>query len=101
MADENIEHTEWTRFHDNGWDILLNCDDDLPKFTEALESLHPNIKWDIRTSSADNNYALEHLDLKIYIIEGKIETDNYAKYIPIYLSRKSCHPNFVFKKECC
>ena len=86
MADENI---------------LLNCDDDLPEFTEALESLHPNIKWDIRTSSADNNYALEHLDLKIYIIEGKIETDNYAKYIPIYLSRKSCHPDFVFKKECC
>ena len=60
-------------------------------------SLHPNINWDIRTSSADNNHALEHLDLKIYIIEGKFETDNYAKYIPIYLSRKSCHPDFVFK----
>ncbi len=97
MADENIQHTEWTRFRDDGWDILLNCDDDLPEFTEALEGLHPNINWDIRTSSANNDHALEHLDLKIYIIEGKIETDNFAKDIPIYLSRKSCHPDFVFK----
>ena len=67
------------------------------KFCEALEGLHPDIKWDIRTSSADNNHALEHLDLTIYIIEGKIETDNFAKDIPIFLSRKSCHPAFVFK----
>ena len=43
------------------------------------------------------NDALEHLDLTIYIINGKLETDIFAKDIPIYLSRKSCHPNFVFK----
>ena len=53
--------------------------------------------WDVRVSSAEDNHALEHLDLKIYIIDGKIETDNYAKDIPIFLSRKSCHPTFVFK----
>ena len=59
--------------------------------------MHPNIKWDLRISSEENEHALEHLDLMIYIKEGKIETDNYAKDIPIFLSRKSCHPQFVFK----
>ena len=37
------------------------------------------------------------VDLTIYIIDGKLETDNFAKDIPIFLSRKSCHPTFVFK----
>ena len=94
---ENIEHTEWTIFRDDGWDILIDADKDLPKFEEILEGLHPNIKWDLRISSEENSHALEHLDLMIYIKEGKIETDNYAKDIPIFLSRKSCHPQFVFK----
>ena len=44
-----------------------------------------------------NFVALEHLDLTIYIIDGKLETDIFAKDIPIYLSRKSCHPQHVFK----
>ena len=94
---ENIEHTAWKIFRDDSWDILTNADEDLPKFLEALENLHPSIKWDVKCSSADNNHALEYLDLTIYIIEGKIETDNFAKDIPIFLSRKSCHPDHVFK----
>ena len=74
------------------------CYMQIKKFEEILDNLHPNIDWDLRTSSADNNdHAIEHLDLTIYIKEGKLETDNFAKDIPIFLSRKSCHPDFVFK----
>ena len=40
--------------------------------------------------------VLEHLDLTIHIIEGQLETDVFAKDIPIYISRKSCHPPFIF-----
>ena len=40
--------------------------------------------------------VLEHLDLTIHCIEGHLETDVYSKDIPIYNSRKSCHPPFVF-----
>ena len=97
LEQENIEHTEWTIFRDDGYDVLIHADQDLPKFEEILNELHPNINWDVRVSSAENNHALEHLDLKIYIIDGKLETDNYAKDIPIFPSRKSCHPTFVFK----
>ena len=71
LADDNINHTEWTIFRDDGWDILPDCDQDIDKFCEALEGLHPDIKWDIRTSSDNNNHALEHLDLTIYIIEAR------------------------------
>ena len=97
LDNESIEHTLWTIFRDDGWDILLNADEDLPKFEEILEGLHPNIKWEVRISDEENEHALEHLDLTIYIKEGKLETDNFAKDIPIFLSRKSCHPGFVFK----
>ena len=91
------KNTEWSIFRDDGHDLLIHAEEDLPKFEEILDELHPNIDWDIRVSSAENNHALEHLDLTIYIIDGKIETDNFAKDIPIFLSRKSCHPAFVFK----
>ena len=97
LAEENIEHTSWKIFRDDGWFILIDADQDLPQVEEMLESLHPNIKWDVRVSSAEKEHAIEHLDLTIYIKEGKIETDNFAKDIPIYLSKKSCHPQFVFK----
>ena len=97
LAENNIEHTQWTIFRDDGWDILLNADQDLPKFEDILDKRHDNIKWDRRSSSADQDHALQHLDLTIYIKEGKIETDNFAKDIPIFLSRKSCHPNFVLE----
>ena len=76
---------------------MINADEDLPKFEEIVQDLYLNIDWDIRVSSAENDHALEHLDLTIYIKEGKIETDNFAKDILIFLSRKSCHPTFVFK----
>ena len=41
--------------------------------------------------------VLEHLDLTIHLVEGRLETDLYAKDIPIYISRRSCHPPAVFK----
>ena len=55
---------------DDGWDTLLDADNDLDKFKEALETFgHSDIKWDVRISSANQNHALEHLDLTIYILK--------------------------------
>ena len=34
---ENIAHTQWTIFRDDGWDILINADDDLPRFEDILK----------------------------------------------------------------
>ena len=40
--------------------------------------------------------VLEHLDLTIQTIDGQLETDVFAKDIPIYISKKSAHPPSVF-----
>ena len=69
---------------------------DLPKFEQILESLHPSIKWEVEASKEEENHALEYLDLTIMIIDGKIKTDLYAKDIPIFLPKNSCHPPHVF-----
>ena len=39
---------------------------------------------------------LNYLDLTIHNIDGKLETDVYAKDVPNYISRKSCHPPNLF-----
>ena len=39
---------------------------------------------------------LEHIDLTIHLEDGRLETDLFAKDIPIYVSRRSCHPPTVF-----
>ena len=75
------------------WDILLNADEDLPRFEEILDSLHPSIKWTLNVSDPENFHALEFLDLTILIIDGKIETDLFAKDVPIFLPKNSCHPH--------
>ena len=56
-------------------------------------SVPPHMNQD---GSVVDRTVLEHLDLTIHIIEGQLETDVFAKDIPIYISRKSCHPPFVF-----
>ena len=40
--------------------------------------------------------VLHHLDLEIHIIDGKLETDLFAKDVPNYISRRSCHPPNLF-----
>ena len=40
--------------------------------------------------------VLKHLDLTIQTIDGQLETDVFAKDIPIYISKKSAHPPSVF-----
>ena len=52
------------------------CYMQIKKFEEILDNLHPNIDSDLSTSSADDtDNAIHHLDLTIYIKEGK--TDNF------------------------
>ena len=96
MEEEDIQHTAFRIFRDDSWDILLNADEDLPKFEELLDSLHPSIKWTLNVGDVENFHALEFLDLTIMIIDGKLETDLFAKDVPIFLPKNSCHPPMYF-----
>jgi hypothetical protein len=71
---------------------------------EVLGALHPNIRWQVKPRgptapplmAADGTMVdttkLEHLELSIYLLDGRLETDVYQKDIPIYISRRSCPP---------
>ena len=56
MESEGIVHTEFRIFRDDGWDILVNPEEDLPKFEEILQDLHPMIDWEIKATKAENTW---------------------------------------------
>ena len=101
--------TGWTIYRDDGWMVALNGMEDVPVIEDILQNLHPNIDWEINPrgpsvqpfvhddgSVVDRN-TLEHLDLTIHFVDGKLETDIFAKGVPIYVSTKSFYPPQVFK----
>jgi hypothetical protein len=108
FEEKNIETTGWTIYRDDGWTVALNGIGDVPVIEDVLQNLHPDIKWEINPrgptvppriladGSVQDMTVLEHLDLSLHFVENHIETDVYAKDIPIYISKKSCHPPLIF-----
>ena len=103
-----VEHEGWTIFRDDGWLVLLNGMQDVQVVEETLAGLHPSIQWEVNPRGptappvvgADgvvvDTTRLEHLDLTIHLVDGKLETDLFAKDVPNYVSRRSCHPPATF-----
>ena len=95
-------------YRDDGWAVALNGLRDVPVIEEFLQNLHPNIQWEINPrgpsvppiiradGSVKDLTVLEHLDLSLHFVDNHIETDVFAKDIPIYISKKSCHPPLIF-----
>ena len=108
LVERGVDTTDWTLYRDDGWMIALNGLEDIPVIEDILQTLHPNIKWEVNVRGPGVPHqvktdgtivdmsVLHHLDLKIHIIDGKIETDLYANYVPNYISRRSCHPPNLF-----
>ena len=81
---------------------------DVPVIEWVLQNLHPSIKWEINprgpsiplrvmaNGTVQDMSVLEHLDLSLHFVENHIETDVFAKDIPIYISKTSCHPPLIF-----
>ena len=63
------------------------------KLTQGAQLSPPRILAD---GSVQDMTELEHLDLSLHFVENHIETDVYAKDIPIYISKNSCHPQLIF-----
>ena len=108
VENTGVENTGWTLYRDDGWLVALNGMEDVPLVENILQNLHPNIKWEINPRGPSvppgiggdgqlvDRRVLEHLDLTIHIVDNHLETDLFAKDIPIYISRNSCHPPMVF-----
>ena len=86
-----VETCEFSIYRDDGLEILEN-EDDIERYKEHLNSLHPNLEW-------ETNYGREgpYLDLYLMIVDGRIETKVFTKSPPIYLPPDSCHDRSVFK----
>ena len=109
LEQQNVKNEDWTLYRDDGWLVLLGGMADMDVVKDILGGLHPNIKWEVnprgptappvarRDGTVVDASVLEHLDLAIHIINGRLETDLFAKDIPIYVSRRSCHPPAVFQ----
>ena len=95
FEEKQIETTGWTIYRDDGWTVALDGLRDVPVIEDVLQNLHPDIKWEINPrvptvppkiladGSAQDMTVLEHLDLSLHFVEKHIETDVYAKDIPV------------------
>ena len=70
---------------------MLENEKDIENFKTHLESLHPNLSFDLRSGKEG-----EYLDLWLMLKDGKIERKVFTKSPPVYLSPKSCHDPAVF-----
>ena len=79
-----ISNTSWTIFRDDGFLMLLGGMGDLAVVRQILNDLRPAIKWECNPRGptapaligvdgvAINTNILEHLDLAIHLIDGKL-----------------------------
>ena len=88
-------HT-WKRFIDDILIIWTGTEDDFLEFFNYLNSYHPTIKFDPAQHNSEEN-SCEFLDLKIFIKDGKIQTDLFRKQTakPTALLPSSAHPGHV------
>ena len=92
LATSNIDSILYSIYRDDGHDILKNGLVDQPAYQRHLDSLHPNLKWDLACGTEGG-----YFDLFLMIKDGKIEWKTFTKTPPVYLSRSSCHDPQVFK----
>ena len=90
-----IQPMVYFRYIDDGFGIWLHGEDSLNDFHKFANSIHQNIKVELRHSSKN----IEFLDTMVILEKGKIITDLYTKPTDkhIYVDRKSSHPLSVKK----
>ena len=92
IESSNVDSVLFSIYRDDAWDILNKGKADQPAFQQELDSLHPNLEWDLIVEKEGG-----YLDLFLQIVDGKIEWRTFAKTPPLYLSKISCYDPSVFK----
>ena len=80
-------------------DLLIFWSGTVQKFKEFMErinNLHPTIKFTCEYNFEERSTTF--LDMKVRIVNGKIQTDLYRKKTDKvqYLLPSSCHPSHIF-----
>ena len=63
----NVDSVIFSINRDDAWDILKRGNADQPAFQKELDSLHPNLEWDLIVDKEGG-----YLDLFLQIVDGKI-----------------------------
>ena len=86
----------WKRFIDEIFLIWCGSYEDLERFHNHLNSVHPTMKFD-QIEHNKNENSCNFLDLNIKIQNGKIYTDQYRKETdkPTALLPSSAHPGHI------
>ena len=81
----------WWRYIDDIFLLWTHGEEKLNDFITYLNNLHPTIKF---TSSFSYN-EIPFLDVKVMLLNGRLETDLYVKPTDKhqYLLKSSCHPS--------
>ena len=85
----------YKRFIDDGFGLWEHGMEELVRFKEHANRIHPNIKVELRSSLE----AIEFLDTWIKVEDGSLITDLYTKPTDkhLYVNSKSSHPTNVKK----
>ncbi len=80
----------YKRFIDDGFGIWTKGVEALQQFVIVANSIHPNIKVELRFSQS----SIEFLDTLVILENGRVYTDLYVKPTDkrLYLRKSSCHP---------
>ena len=84
MDSSNIDSVLFSIYHDDGVDILVNGKTDQQAYQREMDSLHPNLKWDL-TCEKEGGY----LDLFLMIKDRRIEWKTFTKTHPLTLAGKA------------
>ncbi|XP_071153747.1 uncharacterized protein [Mytilus edulis] len=93
FQNSNLQPFSYWRYVDDIWRIWEHGLDELKKFHEMSNSLHPRIKTEMRYSTE----KIEFLDVFVHIENGQFKTDLYTKSTDKhqYLHVSSSHSNSV------
>jgi hypothetical protein len=85
----------YKRYIDDGFGIWLHGVDSLKAFLEHANSIHSNIKVELRWSMEE----VDFLDTRVVLENGDLHTDLYTKPTDkqLYINSSSCHPKHTKK----
>ena len=91
----DIQPLSYFRYVDDIWGLWTGSEKELQNFHQTANSIHPNIQVDLRYGTEN----IEFLDVKVSIVNNKIETDLFSKPSDkhLFLHQTSCHPDSVKK----
>ena len=81
-----LNSLHFSLYRDDGFDILMNGEQEKRILKDHLDNLHPNLTWTVEVAKEGG-----YLDLWLMIENGTIQWRNFKKTPATYVGPDSCH----------